>query len=154
MLIFACVALTAATGLLIEAIPLLYFIEDMTFQSSLQGVAIDESTTLRSQRMFYSHMAMTWTTIFAVKICFLFYFLQMVDRLKKLMFIWKIVFGITVVSYGYCICSVFISCPRFGLVAAGKLGLSLQRILFRSEEMTMVFVCGCSEMWTTRWFHY
>ena len=69
------------------------------------------------QQVSFSFLTLTWTTIFAVKLSFLFFFRQMVDRLKSVMIYWKVVVGITVVSYCYCAAGVFIACPKFGIEA-------------------------------------
>jgi hypothetical protein len=65
----------------------------------------------------FSFLTLTWTTIFAVKLSFLCFFRQMVDRFKNVMMYWKLVVGIAVISYCYCTAGVFIACPKFGLEA-------------------------------------
>lgn len=123
MLIFACVTLTASIGLLFSLIPTLYWDEELILNPGSQALAMAGppapflARVLFSQRMAYSFVVLTYATIFAVKICFLLFFFQMVDRLKKLMLFWKIVFGITLLFYCLCASVEFISCPHFGLAS-------------------------------------
>lgn len=144
MLIFACVTLTAATGILFSTIPLVYSDEDLEISvlNPHEPPLIPEgfpAQVLRSQQKIYSFMVLAWTTIFAVKICFLLFFVQMVDRLKKLMFIWKIAFGITMLFYCFCVSAIFIACPYFGLnLDACKSGFfSANKAFFKAKRLTL-----------------
>lgn len=118
MLIVACVTLTASNGLLFSMISTIYWDEDLEFNPESLALATAGSPTaflartLRYQHIVFSFLVLTWTTIFAVKICFLLFFLQMVDRLKKLRFFCKIVFGITLLFYCFCASGTFTSCPH------------------------------------------
>lgn len=129
VLIFACVTLTAATGLLYVMMPTIYWYEEIVLnpKADVLGTlgSVDElfAQTLRYRRLGYAYVSLTWTTIFSVKICFLLFFLQLVERLKRLMFIWKIVFAITLVVYGFCVCGTFIACPHIGHNDARKFQL-------------------------------
>ena len=69
------------------------------------------------QHMEYSIGILTWTSIFAVKICFLLFFHQMIIRLQRLILAWRVIFGITIIFWVLCSCGFFISCPRFGQAA-------------------------------------
>lgn len=127
VLLFACVTLTAATGLLYSMIPSIYWSEEIFFnpKSNLTEMIGSEALarTQRYRQLASSFLALSWATIFAVKISFLLFFLQMVDRLKKLMIIWKLVFAITTLSFCFCVCENFIACPHFGLnYSSGKSG--------------------------------
>lgn len=123
MLIFACVTLTAANGILFSLITTVYWHEDLILNPHPLATKTPSSPStfsarlLRYQQLLFSFATLIWTTIFAVKICFLLFFLQMVHRLQKLMLIWKIVFGITVLFYCICVTSLFISCHHFGFPA-------------------------------------
>ena len=72
------------------------------------------SRELKIQRLEFSSVVFTWTSIFAVKICFLLFFHQMITRLRRLIVAWRVTFGITIIFWAFCICGVFISCPHFG----------------------------------------
>lgn len=105
VLIFACVTLTAATGLLYTFVPAVYRYEEVIFNPELDVISIfDFEPELFAQvrlyrRKFSAFLTLTWVTIFSVKIRFLLFFLQLVDRQKKLMFIWKIVFAINMAVF-------------------------------------------------------
>ena len=79
---------------------------------------------LKIQRLEFSSVVFTWTSIFAVKICFLLFFHPMITRLRRLIVAWRVIFGITIIFWAFCICGVFISCPHFGSDAC-KLALHL-----------------------------
>lgn len=61
-----------------------------------------------------SSLALTWTSIYAVKVCFLLFFYELIKRLPRLILTWKIIFGITIFFWAFCISGAFISCPHFG----------------------------------------
>lgn len=66
------------------------------------------------QRIDSSSLALTWTSIYAVKVCFLLFFYELIRRLPRLILTWKITFGITLFFWAFCISGAFISCPHFG----------------------------------------
>lgn len=118
VLVFACVALTAATGLLYEFVPAVYRYEEIIHNPELNVLRIFGSVAelfaqiRQYERLGSALITLTWVTIFSVKICFLLFFLQLVDRQKKLMFIWKIVFAITMAVFCFCAFGTLISCPH------------------------------------------
>ena len=65
------------------------------------------------ERMEYSSLALSFASIFAVKICFLLFFHEMITRLRRLILAWKVIFGITILFWALCTCAVFIGCPHF-----------------------------------------
>lgn len=67
----------------------------------------------RVERMDHSRSAFTWASIFAVKVCFLLLFYDMLTRLRRLILAWKIIFGMTVLFWALCTCAIFFSCPHF-----------------------------------------
>ncbi|KAL9597823.1 MAG: hypothetical protein Q9219_004900 [cf. Caloplaca sp. 3 TL-2023] len=73
-----------------------------------------EKHTLKFHRLAFSVEMLGWVTIFAVKMSFLLFFRQLLDRLKDLLNFWKVTVGIVVVSAIYCVGSVVISCPYLG----------------------------------------
>ena len=128
LLFFACVTLTAATGLIYALIPAMYWDEEIILNPEINVIEMVGSETehfaqiLRYRQLTSSYLALTWATIFSIKICFLLFFHQLVDRLKKLMLIWKIVFAITIAVFCFCICAAFIPCPHYGHNDACKSG--------------------------------
>lgn len=120
MLIFACTTLLAATVLLYSMMSVMYLVQEMTL-NPIPATLVQASAAGFSERMsqysqlMFSFLALAWTTVFAVKFCFLLFFYQMLVRVPNLMYICKIVFGITILCYCICVCGIFIACPRVGL---------------------------------------
>ena len=141
-LLFACITFIASTTLLFIMIPSIYwsevFILDTFSQESIQKITTPGAPEriLHYQQMQDAYLVLTWASVFSVKFAFLFFFRQMVDRLKSMVIYWRIVFVITMVSCGVCIPSSFIVCPSLG-VSARKIicapGSSLALVLISSS---------------------
>lgn len=69
------------------------------------------------QKILFSCLALSWTCIYAVKICFLLFFHQLITRLPRWILAWKIIFGITIGFWAFCASAVFIGCPTFTQLA-------------------------------------
>lgn len=143
MLIFACTTLLAATVLLYSMMSVMYLVQEMTL-NPIPATLVQASAAGFSERMsqysqlMFSFLALAWTTVFAVKFCFLLFFYQMLVRVPNLMYICKIVFGITILCYCICVCGIFIACPRVGLESCKStpfhlLSLSEQQKLIRND---------------------
>lgn len=125
VLIFACLTLIASQIMLyIPNIDDIYWIEALILYPSpqiLASISKDPEAFYRRisklQRMQFSSFALTWTSIFAVKICFLLFFHQMITRLQRWILAWRVIFGITIFFWALCICAIFINCPLFGPTA-------------------------------------
>lgn len=129
---FACLTCTASQILLyIIKIETVYWYEALAFgpnNPQILGLMIEDPETfdllvLRFQRMVFSCLTLTTTSIFAVKICFLLFFYEMVRRLPRLILAWKVIFGITVLLWALCTCALFMKCPQFSR-SAGKSAMS------------------------------
>ena len=120
VLLFGCSSLIAAftlTNIMLEGvrsnmIPVL---------SAPSGLQLHETVSpdfkehiLKYQPLSFIANVLCWVTIFAVKISFLLFFRQLLDRLDTLLKFWKATVGIVAVSAIYCISSIFISWPHFG----------------------------------------
>ncbi len=123
VLLFACSTFIASQTLLyVNKIANLYWlgalVNDPTGPQNLALILKDPQEFYRRivkvQRIDSISTALTWTSIFAVKICFLLFFYQLVTRLRRLILAWKITFGITIIFWAFCVSSIFISCPRYG----------------------------------------
>lgn len=122
VLLFGCVTLIAATIIIFVITDTIYWDEQLILDPSPEVLTAALSPdffhrVLWYQQTVFSFITLTWTTIFAVKICFLLFFRQMVERLNGLILFWRVVLGITILSYCICACGVFISCSHFGLAA-------------------------------------
>lgn len=122
VLLFACFTLITSQALLYNLkIENLYWVGEIGFDpmnpQTLASILEDPEAfyrrALKVQRIENSSAALTWTSIFAVKICFLLFFYQLITRLPRLLLAWKVIFGITIFFWAYCICTIFISCPHF-----------------------------------------
>lgn len=69
------------------------------------------------QQILFSSLALSWTCIYSVKICFLLFFHQLITRLRRWILAWKIIFAITIVFGAFCASAVFIGCPKFTKLA-------------------------------------
>lgn len=128
ILIFACLTFIASQTLLyIFAIPNIYwlveFSNNVTSPQTLALVIGDPGAIwrrfLKVQQTEAASTALTWTSIFAVKICFLLFFYPLITSHRKWVLAWKVIFGITILVWAFCISSSFIGCPHFG-PSAGK----------------------------------
>ena len=129
LLLFSCVCLTAATALLYYGTAAIYFAENLSLNPSHFATAVAagpvDPTIMRKmleqlvlfQRINWSYLALTWTSIFAVKFAFLAFFRHLVDRVPALTLYWKVVLVITSVIYGFCVCDAFISCSKLGIAS-------------------------------------
>ena len=127
VLMFACLTFIASQILLyVLKIEEIYwseaFILDPNSEKNLAVIFEDPEAFYRRmskiQRMIFASFALNWTSIYAVKICFLLFFHQMITRLRRLLLAWKVIFGITIFFWAFCICGTFIACPYFGPTAS------------------------------------
>lgn len=127
LLLFACVCLTSSTILLVIMAPSLDFFATLfadaasiTFSENQVKALFDLGVVDHSiQKYTYAHAVLAWTAIFFIKFCYLSFFRLLVDRLRRLIWFWKFVLGISVVFLGFSICSSFIACPYLGLKGCG-----------------------------------
>ena len=119
----ACLALTAATTVLYNDLGILYLAEDIV-QDYLSGDMADLPVDVnvaalvpRYQRTDYLHGTLSWIVIFSVKFTFLSFFHQLLGRLPRFLFYWKVVVVANVVALMYCICYAFLECPHSNLKA-------------------------------------
>lgn len=117
----AIVCLCAAMTLLLVFTPSLYLIEAFV-TSSPAAVSPEEMAQMEVQlerplfkylKLSDSYYVMTWTTIFAVKFSFLFFFRVLIRRVRAVTLYWQVVSVVTVLVWVYCIAGAFIICPYF-----------------------------------------
>lgn len=112
-LFLATAALIGSTGLFLKIIPSLYF-----FAKVILGHALPPKNSLQ-EAIHYSIYGtigevLCWTTIFAVKFSFLFYFRSLVRRLHNLTILWWCTFVILTPVAITMILGTFIVCPYVG----------------------------------------
>lgn len=117
----ACFALTAATTVLYKELGILYLAEEIV-QDYVSGDMADlpadvsvAAVVPRYQRTYYLHGTLSWIVIFSIKFTFLSFFHQLLDRLPRFLFYWKVVVVANVVALLYCICYAFLECPHSNL---------------------------------------
>ena len=124
ILIFACVSLTAGTVLGYANVGNLYWSEGLNYNPThiyyLLAEHVDVGARISVyERLYYSYPAILWTSIFAIKFAYLVFFRRLIDRITPLIIYWRVVLGITIVSFPVCIVSIYVSCIKWGL-EAGK----------------------------------
>ena len=143
VLLFACLCLIASQVLLyILKVDNLYWFAVTMFESSLQQTSSPDVLIFGKekekekedpaeaiyrrisffQRMEVSMGILSWTCVFAVKICFLLFFHQMIatSLLGKLIVAWRVILAITIIFWALCCSAFFISCSHFGAAAISK----------------------------------
>lgn len=68
----------------------------------------------RYSRLSNAYIALLWTTIFAVKFSFLFFFRNLTRRLRAIVLYWRVISVVTIVVWVYSVANVFTNCPHFG----------------------------------------
>ena len=89
------------------------------------------------QQQSFATEVLCWVTIFSVKTSFLLFFRQMIDRLKSILTFWKVTVAVTILAGIYCVCSIFIACPHFGLDASKPMTHACTRIILLTLYSTM-----------------
>lgn len=130
ILMFACATLIASQVLLyVLRIEVIYYDArkildpvsgNILFFSSVADGSHAEVLRRRvsnPQPILFSSLALSWTCIYTVKICFLLFFHQLITRLRRWILAWKVIFGITIIFWAYCASAVFIGCPKFAQLA-------------------------------------
>ena len=116
LLLFACLTLTVGTVLVLVNIEVLFFGEAVGLNPGLIQFPADIVQRLDSyQRLYYTYPTLAWTTIFSVKLAYLYFFRRLVDRLRSLIIYWRVIVVSTVVFYLSCVISIYIACPLKGL---------------------------------------
>ena len=128
VLLFGCSTLIAAFTLVNVMYEDVYFDMFIILGPAEQVYQVSTSPgfvnrILKYQQFSFSTETLCWVTIFAVKISYLVFFRQMLDRLKRLITYWRVTTGIVVISGLFCVCSIFISCPRFGVSSSEQLDI-------------------------------
>lgn len=129
VLLFGCSSLVAAFTLVNVMFEDIYFEMslilgpvELVLQESASGDFANHILTFQQLASFSG--VMCWVIVFAVKMSFLLFFRQLVNRLRALLTYWAVTVGIVVVSGIFCICSFFIGCPHFGVSSSRYLGVS------------------------------
>ena len=113
-LFLALATLLGSNSLFFASVPAFYQFADastvaqMLLQKDFFHIATDTAT--------FAHTAeiLSWITIFAVKLSFLFYFRTLVDRLPRLIIWWRLTLAVCIPVAIIAMCGPFIVCPYVG----------------------------------------
>ena len=122
--------LTAGTILGYANVGNLYWSEDVNYNPTYIYYLFAEHFDVAAhiniyERLYYSYPALLWTSIFVVKFAYLAFFRRLINRIPPLIKYWRIVTGITIVSFPICIVSIYIACVKWGLEAGKALTVVL-----------------------------
>ncbi len=118
--IFACVCLAGATGLSYYAISWNYLIGQLSMQPlQIFDGGTDKPMVLQRvislQKIMWAFSVLSWTVIFATKFGYLSLFGYLVNRIPSMYAIWKFVVLLTILAFGFTLCSIWLICPHDSL---------------------------------------
>ncbi|KAI1179676.1 hypothetical protein F4777DRAFT_442072 [Nemania sp. FL0916] len=119
-LIIAAASLSAATGIIYHISYFLYLHSAaLLVPEVLPYLLAQYDELIQLQKMVYPFLALIWTTIFAVKGCFLAFMRPLVWHISRAVnwYYWFIVV-FSVISWAFVVAEPFILCPYFGLEAS------------------------------------
>lgn len=117
-LLFACTCLCAETGLVHALLPASYMVEGLRVNSHTTAFGPQNLDNLSWYlKIVYSFLALSWATIFAVKLSFLVFFRNLIRRLPRMNAYWRFVVATTLLVFAFNFCAGFIACPHLGLAA-------------------------------------
>lgn len=125
LLLFSCVCLTGATGVLYYGTRSIFLGAELTFNPAVVfEPGVNEAEILHQvdliPKINWTYLALSWVTIFFVKFGFLSLFRQLVNRLPQMYRLWKGVLIFTGLVFAFAVCDGFIACPKLGLEAGRK----------------------------------
>ena len=115
LLLFACICLTVATGLLYKLIPLAYLGEELDFNDIVSlpfPISDVGKESVLAVRLLDVYVLLSWVVVYAVKFCYLIFFRALIDRVRQMIIYWRVVVLITIVFGGLTVAGNFIGCPR------------------------------------------
>lgn len=132
LLLFSCVCLIPATGLLYYGLSSIFFVGELSHDpTAILGSGIHEADVLERiaifQKIHWAYLALTWATIFAIKFGFLSLFRHLVDRVRFVYTFWKGVTVITGLIFAFSVCDSFITCPKLGAASCKYCSLPTRR---------------------------
>lgn len=133
-LFIAQVLLCVCLGLLYMFADSLFLDEALVTRPSLAIIPPDfENQLFRFHKISDAYLVLTYTSIFAVKFSFLFFFRVLVRRVHKMVVYWWIVVAVTAVAWIVCSISIFLPCLYFD-----ERSCKILSPLFRSEACCQV----------------
>ena len=116
-LIFAVALACTSMGLYIQFMDGMYLGEATAMGRIPEDATLAkiEELTLRFHVLNDVFLVLTWTSIFAVKFSFLFFFRSLIDRIRSMEVLWRYVTAVTFLSWVVCVIDSIVSCPYFDL---------------------------------------
>lgn len=115
LLIFAVASLGAATGVYFEFSWFIYILNVLKYDTSVMPIPSDLKIIMDAQAINYSLMALMWSAIFPVKLCFLVSFRILIRDVSRAIHIWYwCTFASTIAVWAFMIALPFIQCPYTG----------------------------------------
>ena len=116
ILLFGLACLGAATGLVYSFSQLIFLSNAVRLDSTVFPTLDETNQLINSLKIIDSFLALIWTTTFAVKLSFLVFFKQLIERVsKKITIYYWVVVVFTIVTWMFLVSEAFILCPYFGL---------------------------------------
>ena len=111
-LILAAIFLIAETTLLLIMIDAMYFVE----QLDLNGLPPNPNTGEIDifQKLRWSFLAISWSSIFSIKFSYLTLFSGLCDRMPRMELYRKSLYGLTLVAFIYLVLNGIVVCPHDG----------------------------------------
>lgn len=129
-LLLATVTLAAGTVLVFINVPGFYANDtvDVGVLPSTEGLGLGQiHAQIYAQKLQYAAAFLLWTSIFSVKFSFLFFFRQLIRRIRAMIICWWVVFWVLIPAWIVCACAHFASCPVIEFDASCKSLLDLAR---------------------------
>lgn len=134
-LFLAVASLIASTGLFFSLILFVYtFAAVAAGPAGLESAPLDYiNAAINATNVAYAADALACTTVFAVKLSFLFFFRHLIQRLRDLKILWWCVLMICIPVGIVCICLPFIVCPYVGKLVIGSFWIACPVLCRRNE---------------------
>lgn len=122
VLLFGLACLSAATYLDFTRSRMVFLNNALRIRPKIVPTVSELMDLLNSMKFLHLYLALIWTTTFSVKLSFLIFFKQLIDRVsgRTTIFFW-IVVAFTVVSWMFIVSEPFILCPYFDSKAGESL---------------------------------
>lgn len=114
-LIFAVVCLCVAMGLIFAFVSSMYLDEALVMNDLNAPIPANVNDQLEwFSKLSSTFLLLTFNTIIAVKLSFLFLFKTLIRNVRKIHIYWWTVVLTTAAVWAFGVISFFVSCPRFG----------------------------------------
>lgn len=132
LLLIGVVALIASVAVTLWGIECLYIVEVFTVDTKLAAGVLSAGqnggqrlidAVDRFERVVWSAIPLTATTVFMVKFGFLSFFRPLVDHMPRLHQYWRFVVVFTGICYIFSFIDPYVACPKLGGLKPSKLGL-------------------------------